>query len=46
MKELVIIFIVTASKYGVMTLFCDEKRSIKYKRKEIENKGQRNRKTV
>jgi len=46
MKELVITFIVTESKYGVMTLICDEKRSITCKRKEIENKGQKNRKTV
>jgi hypothetical protein len=27
-----------------MTLFCDGKQSIKCKRKEMENKGQRNRK--
>jgi len=29
-----------------MTLFCDDSRSIKYKRKEIENKGERNRKKI
>ena len=35
-----------ASKHGVMTLFCDEKRGIQCKRKDIENKGDGNRKKV